>query len=307
MKWVFFDISYLAHRAFYSMGGLEHNDYPTGVIYGVLDQIRRVCLHPRIQSNCAVAFFDSNKSFRRDIFPEYKQKRDRERTQEELDLRLKLTEQIKHLRRDLLPSMGMACYQQSGLESDDLMAWGAKAATCDRGTTDTVVLVTADNDLLQCVTRRVQWFDPMRDLYLKYNDVCALKGVSPKQWALVKALAGCSSDGVPGVGGVGEKTSVAYLRGELPHNSKKYAKILAPESQEVLSRNTQLVSLPHKATAPFVLRKPIYSRAAFLNACMELGFTSFVDGVRSKEWDSFFRGRFGGVRMRVRRRGELRV
>lgn len=304
MRWVFFDISYLAHRAFHTMGGMEHDNSPTGVVYGVLDQIRRVCLHPRIASNCAVAFFDSVHSVRREFFPEYKQHRGKERTEEEQAEYAKLRDQIVYLQSDLLPSIGIHCYRQRGMESDDLMAWGARALTVDKNTTDTVVLVTADNDLIQCVSRKVHWFDPMRDLYLKPQDVLANKGVLPKQWASVKALAGCHSDNVPGVGGVGEKTAIDYLRGSLL-SGKKYDRIVSNDGRKIIRRNKQLVILPHLATQAFRPEPPKYSWGAFVNACNTLGFTSFVNGNRAAEWKSFFKRGAGGASVPVRKRGEV--
>lgn len=301
MKWVLFDASWLAHRAMHAMSDLEHDGRPTGVIFGFLQELLHICQDPRIQSNAIGIFFDSRLSYRKDEFADYKSKRHTDLTPEEYAQRSAMHKQMKFLRRCLLPECGFPTYRQSGLESDDLMAMAAdhifKGSTGDVG-----VMITADGDLFQSIATNVDWFDPQRNLYYSWSDFVDAKGVSPKDWATVKCLAGCRGDGVPGVPGVAEKTAIQYLKGALKKTSKRYQAIINSDGLERRRANASLVVLPHALTEPFELETPNYNPTVFWRYAVDLGFASLLEGRRRLEWDSFFEGRFG-TRQYARRRG----
>jgi len=71
-------------------------------------------------------------------------------------------------------------------------------------------------------------------------------GISPFQWKDVKAIAGCKSDEVPGIKGVGEKTAIKFILKQL--KGKKYDLITSEESKKIIERNKKLVYLPHSKT-----------------------------------------------------------
>jgi 5'-3' exonuclease len=73
-------------------------------------------------------------------------------------------------------------------------------------------------------------------------------GISPKRWIAVKALAGCNTDNIPGITGVGEASAVKYLRGNLKESSIYYRRIEEGIAQGILQTNRALVKLPFEGT-----------------------------------------------------------
>jgi DNA polymerase-1 len=233
MKWVLIDLSCLAYKAMYTVGDLAAEDIPTGVLYGFFEQLYALCESPSIKSNKVLIFTDSKKSYRRRTFPEYKQKRKQNKTPEELAQIKIMYEQIDKLKNKILPGLGIPVYKQVGLESDDLLAQASKYFTEKKEET---IIITSDGDLYQCLTPYVNWYDPGRELFMDAKKLKETKGVNPKQWGLVKAMAGCTSDNVPGLPGVGEKTAVKYIMGELPDSHKTYETITSEEGQRDIKK-----------------------------------------------------------------------
>jgi hypothetical protein len=300
---VLLDFSYIAHRAHHSMGGLSHEDMGTGVLYGFWEQLRSLCFDPRIRSNQVHIFCDSRQSFRKRQFPAYKQSRHENQGPEEMARRHELRRQMDILLDEALPQMGFPVYMQTGLESDDLIAMAA--STLSKAGFP-AVMVTADGDLYQCITHHVSWFDPARNLWLAPDSFYLKKGCWPREWALVKAMAGCHTDGVPGIPGIGEKTAIAHIAGDLKPNSRKQQTIL--NNQAVVGRNLNLVRLPHSKTKPFDPRLPHYDITTFLQFCGDYGMSSYtvVGSTRRQQWENFFAGRMGEGQQTARRRGEER-
>lgn len=297
-----FDSSWIAYRAKHSIPEMMFEEKPTSVIFGYLEQIRHTCQDPRINSNNIGLFFDSKKSFRKRILPTYKENRTKEKlSPEEWDLKMKMKEQLERLRSEILPDIGFRCYRQMGLESDDLMAQAAHQLEGE-GT----VIVTSDGDLYQCITARVHWFDPSRDLYLDYMHFWARKGIGPDEWADVKCLAGCVGDCVPGIEGVAEKTAIKYLTKTLPSHTKKFQAIVSEAGRNTVARNRTLVVLPHPKTRTLDLTPPVYNMDAFFRWSERLGFDSFLQGGRRYLWESFLQGKME-PHIAPRRPGERRA
>jgi DNA polymerase I len=301
MIWVLVDFSYIAYRAYHSMHGLSHGDIQTGVLYGFFEELRSVCFDPRIKSNKVALFLDSRQSYRKRLFPAYKQKRHEDKTPEEMQQVVELHRQMDLLVDEILPTIGLPTYRQTGLESDDLIA-----RVCEEDGEH--VIVTADGDLYQCISVENTWFDPARNLWLsRPTDLLKKKGVYPLQWSMIKALSGCHSDGVPGIPGIGEKTAIKYSNHTLPKTSKKFKAIESKEGQEIIKRNFQLVHLPHAKTGPVLLREPSYNPAAFFTFCKKYGMQSYLDGPRHREWLAFFHGDMEQQNLQTaRKRGERR-
>ncbi len=307
MKWVLIDLSYLAYRAMWALRGLEYNDFPTAVIYGFFEQLRTVCFDRRVMSNKVAVFFDSRQSYRRRQFSEYKRKRQDKTPAELAELKL-LHQQTDLLFDSILPDIGFCCYRQTGLESDDLIAMAAKLLSKHDSPLGAGVMVTADGDLYQSITECVHWYDPARDLYLTPEGLWAKKGVFPSQWVQVKAIAGCHSDNVPGVPGVGEKGAIAFVMETLPKHHKRYKAITSDGGQAVVGRNIELVCLPHVLTKPVDLVEPSYSPSVFQTWCRTLGIASYLSGRGDSEWCAFFNGEMDQpvTRQTTRKRGEPR-
>ena len=300
MTWALFDMSYFAHRALHTMGRLSHTDIPTGIIFGCLEQLRTTVYDSRVATNKVALFFDSSSSYRQEEFPGYKRKRHENKTPEELEAAAIMRRQITKLRREIMPAAGFPCYRQAGVESDDLMADAAKR------TVGHVVIVTGDNDLWQCITGSTHWFDPARNMHLDVNGYREKTGLlSTIYWGEVKAISGCSSDCVPGIRGVGEKTAIRYILGALPKHTKAYRNITSTDGMSTIERNLRLVRLPHAKTRSVIVQEPVYNPGAFFEWCRRLGIQSYLRGERHNQWVAFFEGRVGKQKQTARRRGAL--
>ena len=297
MPWVLVDFQYLCHRAMHSVGNLEFEDMPTGVIFGFFHQLRQVCMDRRIRSNKVAIFCDSKISLRKKTYPKYKWKREAIRTPEEVERLHIMHQQADELSGKILPEIGFPVYSQEGLESDDLIAQAAinlslRADFCNG------VIVTADGDLYQCINSCIHWFDPARDVYHTEESFRAKEGIDAQWWGQVKILAGCETDNVEGIRGIGKKTAIKYLLEELPPTRKAHQDIVSTAGQSVVRRNYPLVVLPHKATKPLVLYQKPYNPEAFFRYCKKYGLLSFLQ--QKPAWESFFHG----TPFRMRKRGE---
>ena len=298
MKWLLIDLSCLAHRARLSLKDLTVDDLPTGVLYGFWEQVRTIA--KRFESNKICMFCDSRTSFRTESFPDYKKKRKENRTPEDLESIKQMHDQVKLLRREILPAVGIHTYGQKGLESDDLLAAAADEITRRK---EEGVIITSDRDLLQCISERVQWYDPQREILFDRSSMKQEKDAWPEQWGLVKAIGGCVTDSVPGVPGVGEITAVKYLNGQLSKTSKKYQAI---EKEYIGGRWdlwSQLTILPHHKTKHVKPEEPQYNPLAFFQFCVKYNIDSYLDMQRAN-WDRFFTGEFNTFRRRRRRHGK---
>lgn len=255
------------------MQDLSWKERPTGVIFHFLKSITQ--LKDDFQTDRIVFCFESKKSFRRDIYPEYKLKRSqkKEMSDDEFVAYMELKSQIQALRKTYLPQIGFKnVLSQTGMESDDIMA----AIALKYGPTDDVVLVTSDSDLFQCVTETVSIYSPQKRTFISYLWVEKQYGITPKKWALFKAIAGCKSDEVKGIPGIGEITALKYLRGELDRKSKAFNTIQSPESRAIVRRNRPLVELPYKGCETPNLTDDNISKGAWIEVCTSLGMKSLA-------------------------------
>ena len=147
----------------------------------------------------AVIFDAARKTFRNDIYPDYKANRDA--PPEELVPQFELV-------REATRAFNLPAIQREGFEADDLIATYAREAA-ERGID--VVVVSSDKDLMQLVRPGVTMFDPMKDVVIGAAEVAEKFGVAPDKVIDVQALAGDSSDNVPGVPGIGIKTAALLI------------------------------------------------------------------------------------------------
>lgn len=297
--WSLIDMSGLGHRARHSLQRLQSEDMPTGVLYGFFEQLYSICSNPNFVSNKAVILCDSKKSYRKEAFSGYKDKRHKNRTPEELEQIKCMRGQMKILRKEVLPAMGLPVYGQKGLEADDLLAQISQYLTKKK---QKGAMVTNDGDLYQSITKYVSWFDPHTETFHTPQSFQALKGVTPEQWAMVKAIGGCTTDEVPGIKGCSEKGAIQFLHDEIPHHYKKYRDVASAIEYGGIEKWKELVVLPHKKTRPIKLREPDYKPDAFFDFCKEYDIDSYLEGPGRRKWDMFFEGKFPGMAGRRRRR-----
>jgi len=269
---VIVDVSNLAHRAFHTTGELSYEGDGTGVLYGVLRDIAQ--LGDLFGSGTFAFCFDGGHDVRRKIYSKYKEsrlQRRREADEFEQEARRDLRRQIYRLRTRYLPQAGFEnIIWQEGFEADDVIAW-----LVDYYGTDEFVIVSSDHDLLQLLSGdRVVIWSPVAKQVVNEDVFRDRYGIGPSMWSMVKAIAGCNSDGVPGVRGVGEKTAVKYISGNLNTESKKYQDII--NSHELIDRNLKLVDLPAEGCGPFELERDRVTEKDWNKLVMSMGMKSLV-------------------------------
>jgi DNA polymerase-1 len=260
------------------MMGLSHEDHPTGVIFGFLRELQK--LSEEFESPNFVFAWDSKKSFRRDVYPDYKKKPPLE-DPEMIDILRSGKPQFSEIRLKVLPHLGFNNnFIQTGLEADDLIAWIVKDHAWEY---DHTYIVTSDEDLFQLLHDKVSMYNPREKKIYTKEDFIKEKGVDPNMWYWVKAVAGCSSDNVKGVVGVGEKTAIKYLKNELKMGSKKWQDIKEFDP----SFNFSLVKLPHERSSPVDLVLNTLDFSVFEGLCLDYGFNSFLKKEVYKKWEEF--------------------
>lgn len=147
----------------------------------------------------AVIFDASSKTFRNEIYGEYKA--NRSETPEDLIPQFAVI-------RDATRAFNVASIEKHGFEADDLIATYARQAE-EMGAH--VTIVSSDKDLMQLVTEKIIMFDQMKDKIIRTADVIEKFGVGPEKMIDLQALAGDSTDNVPGVPGIGAKTAAQLL------------------------------------------------------------------------------------------------
>src|SRR5499433_2743037 len=152
-------------------------------------------------THLAVVFDRSERTFRSEMYAEYKANR----TEPPDDLRPQFP-----LIREAVRAFDLPCLEQGGFEADDLIATYVRQA-CEAGASATIV--ASDKDLMQLVTDCVVMYDTMKDRRIGIPEVIEKFGVPPDKMIEVQALIGDSTDNVPGVPGIGVKTA-AQLIGE---------------------------------------------------------------------------------------------
>ncbi|CAI1980174.1 DNA polymerase I [Serratia marcescens] len=192
--------SYL-YRAYHAFPPLTNSaGEPTGAMYGVLNMLRSLLLQYQ-PSHVAVVFDAKGKTFRDELFAEYKS----HRPSMPDDLRA----QIEPL-HSMVKAMGLPLLVTPGVEADDVI--GTLALEAEKAG-HAVLISTGDKDMAQLVTPNVTLINTMNNTILGPQEVCDKYGIPPELIIDFLALMGDSSDNIPGVPGVGEKTAQALLQG----------------------------------------------------------------------------------------------
>ncbi|MCG8371441.1 MAG: DNA polymerase I, partial [Proteobacteria bacterium] len=199
---VLIDGSSYLYRAYYAterQGLANSNGEPTGAIHVVLAMIRKLIREER-PTHVAIVFDAPGKTFRDELYPEYKATRPPMPD----DLRSQVRPIIQ-----AVEAMGLPLLQVDGVEADDVI--GTLCAEAERAGL-AVLVSTGDKDLAQLVTDGVTLIDTMNDTRIDRGAVKAKFDVWPEQIVDYLALVGDSSDNIPGVPKVGPKTAAKWLQ-----------------------------------------------------------------------------------------------
>jgi DNA polymerase I len=191
-------------RAFHALPPLTRpsDGLPVGAVHGFCGMLWKLLQDSRKSSgptHLAVLFDYSEKTFRNDIYQDYKAHRPP--VPEELIPQFRLI-------RDAVKAFNIACIEQDGYEADDLIATYAKHTLAESGD---VTIVSSDKDLMQLVGPGVSMLDTMKNRAIGPDEVRERFGVTPDKVVDVQALAGDSTDNVPGVPGIGVKTAAELI------------------------------------------------------------------------------------------------
>jgi DNA polymerase I len=197
---VLFDGTNSIYRAFFApMTDLRATDgTPTKAVLVFTNMLLKT-LREESPDYCAVVFDARGKTFRHEVYPEYKA--GREAQPEDLALQFPLARQI-------VEALSLPILEAPGVEADDLIACLVRCAPPGAQ----VSIVSTDRDLMQLVDERVQLLDGIRDRRYGPAEVEARFGVPPAQLLDLRALVGDTSDNIPGVHGIGEKGGAQLIR-----------------------------------------------------------------------------------------------
>ncbi|PLX84066.1 MAG: DNA polymerase I [Desulfuromonas sp.] len=188
------DGSSYIYRAYYAIRNLSNSKgLATNAILGFTNMLLKV-VRDEQPDHLAVIFDSKGPTFRKELYPQYKANR--------AAMPEDLVPQIPYIKRTV-EAFNMPALEKAGFEADDLIATLARRFA-DQGLAVTVV--TGDKDLMQIVSDRIQLLDTMKDRRIGPAEVVERFGGADKVIE-VQALAGDSSDNVPGVPGIGEKTA----------------------------------------------------------------------------------------------------
>ena len=226
--------SYL-YRAYHALPPLTTSkNQPTGAIKGVISMIKRVLIdHP--DSPLAVVFDAKGKTFRHDMYSEYKANRP--------PMPEDLVQQIEPIHR-IISLMGIKLIMISGVEADDVIGTLAEQARQKKLNT---VISTGDKDMTQLVCDNVSVVNTMSGELLDENGVMKKFGVGPELITDYLALIGDKSDNVPGVDKVGPKTAVKWLNEyKNIEGIKKNADSIGGKVGENLRSSIETLDLAHE-------------------------------------------------------------
>ena len=239
-------------RAYYALPPLtrKSDGLPTGAVSGFCSMLFKLLEDSKSIENLqkpthfAVIFDSARKTFRNEIYSDYKANRSEAPDD--------LAPQFEYIRKSVLafnlPSVELMNYEADDLIAtyvDEILSLGAK-----------VTIVSSDKDLMQLYKKNVRIFDPMKNKFINEDDIHNKFGVDASKVIDVQALAGDSSDNVPGVPGIGVKTAAELIKkyGTLEKLLKSAHEIKQNKRRETLIENKdkaiiskQLVTLKHDA------------------------------------------------------------
>ena len=238
-KIVLIDGHSILNRAFYGVPDLTNSEgLHTNAIYGFLNIMFKI-LEEEKPEYLTVAFDVHAPTFRHEMYPEYKGTR-----KPMLD---ELRQQVPVI-KEVLQAMGVKIIEQAGLEADDLL--GTISKRCENQGMD-VAIISGDRDLLQLATEKIKIRIPktkqgkteVEDYYA--TDVKARYEVTPKEFIDLKALMGDSSDNIPGVPSIGEKTATKIIveYGSIENAYEHVNELKPPRAAKALEEHYDLAQM----------------------------------------------------------------
>ena len=269
-------------RAFHAIRPLTRPDgTPVNAVYGFVQMLMKI-LDDTDADRLAVIFDAARKTFRNDIYPEYKAHRPP--PPEELVPQFDLVKRA-------VEAFNVPAIEMGGFEADDIIATYARLAK-EAGAE--VTIVSSDKDLMQLVNDKVTMYDAMKNQVIGHDQVVEKFGLGPEMVVEVQALAGDSTDNVPGVPGIGVKTAAQLLEeyGDLESLLARAEEIKQPKRRQNLIEfaeqariSRQLVQLRDDVPVELSIEdmgRHDMDAETVLPFLQEQGFKSIVTRVESK-------------------------
>ncbi|WP_417587826.1 DNA polymerase I [Pararhodobacter oceanensis] len=232
------DGSTFIFRAYHALPPLtrKSDGLPIGAVAGFCNMLLRYIEGNNggtAATHLAVIFDHAGKTFRSDLYPEYKA--NRPPLPEDLRPQFPLT-------REATRAFNIACVETEGFEADDIIATLTKEAVAAGGD---VTIISSDKDLMQLVGPQVQMWDAMKDRRIGPDEVVEKFGVGPERVIDVQSLAGDSVDNIPGAPGIGVKTAALLINeyGDLETLLARAAEIKQPKRRETLLTKADQIRL----------------------------------------------------------------
>ena len=239
-------------RAYYALPPLtrKSDGMPTGAVNGFCNMLFKLLEDSKSNENLekpthfAVIFDSARKNFRNEIYPEYKGNRS--------EAPEDLVPQFEFIRKSVLafnlPSIELLNYEADDLIAtyvEQILAAGAKAT-----------IISSDKDIMQLYKKNVRIYDPMKNKFISEEDIKNKFGVKPSKVIDVQALAGDSSDNVPGVPGIGVKTAAELINkyGTLEKLLEKVLEIKQNKRRESIIENKDKAIISKKLV---ILKKDV--------------------------------------------------
>ena len=220
-------------RAFHALPPMSRADgTPTNAVFGFTNMLIKL-IDDLKADHCAIIFDTARKTFRNDIFDQYKA--NRPPAPEELIPQFSII-------REAVKAFNVPCIEMDGFEADDLIASYTTLAVNDGAK---VTIVSSDKDLMQLVGHNVMMHDPMKNKYIGVSEVREKFGVNPEKVIDVQSLAGDSADNVPGVPGIGIKTAAQLITeyGDLDSLLARATEITQPKRKENLINFSEMARI----------------------------------------------------------------
>lgn len=291
-----FDSQFLCYQTHYANKKMPESNNREIFILNFLGRV--LYFSRKFRSTNIVFAWDSVLSYRKNEIPGYKQKRKEKLSEEEKKDRSVLYKRIDFLRKKVIPALGFKnSFLQDGLEADDIIA----DISFRYGKDQEVYIVATDNDLYQLLSENVSMVMPnIKNAHAKIYSREDFKNkyrIEPCDWWKVKSIAGCVSDNVDGIAGIGPVNAIKWILQEIDVNSKKGT--LIQNNLDLAKKNEQYVRLPHEKTAPCILQKDEVTFQKFQKVCKKLGVWEIVEADNISGWSLLFGNSKDAIKRRL--------
>jgi 5'-3' exonuclease len=202
-------------------GLMHYNNMPTGGIFGCLNSLKNIVQSVPKQDLKIIVVWDGKRSKRRlEVFPEYKQNRDKMHDEEFAEHMMRFNTQQKILRDQFLPALGVCSLTNIDREGDDMVYMVCSLYRQDHN----IFVISEDKDMLQLIAHfpAITVYRPIAKQTVNAKNFEDQFFVKPNEYLIYKALKGDTSDNIPGVPLIGPKTAQKVLKESKPRDFNEF-------------------------------------------------------------------------------------